>query len=283
MDSDVTAVGEKLAVSNRHLCSRLQWRPGFTLHDRMQYSEAHRGAAVRLFGLAGGAAILAVAPLGAAARAGLRANDVVLSVDGLEVTAPDDKVQSFDRVAELTTLMEQGFSDGQASLSISRAGREILFRVQGEQGCATRFQVVPKAGLNAWADGTYVQITSALVHFTRDEDELAAVLAHEFAHNVLEHKDHLEREGRSLGRVRTTEAEADQLSVRLMANAGYDPTAAVRFWRRFGARTFDLFGSLTHASARKRIRMMEKEIAFLRRATAPPVSNAERDLSANQP
>ena len=42
--------------------------------------------------------------------------------------------------------------------------------------------------------------------------------------------------GRSARLFRQTEAEADRLSVWLLAGAGYDPEAAARFWRKFGRR-----------------------------------------------
>jgi predicted Zn-dependent protease len=37
--------------------------------------------------------------------------------------------------------------------------------------------------------------------------------------------------------IKATEAEADRLSVWLMANAGYDPEAAISFWERYGKAT----------------------------------------------
>ena len=42
------------------------------------------------------------------------------------------------------------------------------------QGCASRFQLVPGAAMNAWADGRYVSLTTTLLDFLPDDDELAA-------------------------------------------------------------------------------------------------------------
>lgn len=76
-----------------------------------------------------------------------------------------------------------------------------------------------------------------------DDDELAAVLAHEIAHVALLHVSLQETWQLLVDRARedpfyraafTTEqeAEADRLSVLYMALAGFDPRAGERIWRR---------------------------------------------------
>ncbi|MGE0180084.1 MAG: peptidase M48, Ste24p, partial [Sphingomonas sp.] len=66
--------------------------------------------------------------------------------------------------------------------------------------------------------------------------------------------------------IRETEAEADRLSVWLLARAGYDPEAAGRFWRRFGQRGLNIFGSPTHGGWRGRLSRFDSEIAIMRAA-----------------
>ena len=144
------------------------------------------------------------------------------------------------------------------------------------RGCATRFQLVPSRRLNALADGRYVQVTTAITEYVADDEELAAVLAHEFAHNVLRHRARLDAQevargffgnfGRNARLIRTTETEADQLSVYLLERAGFDPEAPVRFWSRFGRRGLNFLGSPTHPNWRRRIEMFQAEIAAIRQA-----------------
>jgi predicted Zn-dependent protease len=148
--------------------------------------------------------------------------------------------------------------------------------------------LIPSRRLNAQADGRYVQITTAIADYVADDDELAAVIAHEFAHNVLGHRVRLDRArvsrgffanfGSSATRIRETEAEADRFSVYLLDRAGYDPEAAVRFWSRFGRRGLNFLGSPTHPNWQRRIALIEAEIAAIRAARAqgrvpvPPLS-----------
>lgn len=279
LDQRVAAIGHRLAVASRDLCPDRRWLPGFAVHDLSQYGADFRAAAIRAFGLESGPTVLALAPGGPAERAGLRLDDVLLGIDGRELPRPEAAGQgTFERMGRILDALDAAFADGAADLSIQRAGARLGLRVTAEQGCATRFQLIPSRRLNALADGRYVQVTTAIASYVADDGELAAVLAHEFAHNVLRHRVRLDDSGvdrgffgnfgRSARRIRETEVEADRLSVYLLDRAGYDPEAAVRFWSRFGRRGLNFLGSPTHPNWRSRIALFEAEIAAIRRARA---------------
>ncbi|HKR24347.1 MAG TPA: M48 family metallopeptidase, partial [Allosphingosinicella sp.] len=186
------------------------------------------------------------------------------------------EARTFAQMERILAALEAAFSDGSAELAILRGGARLTLNIAAEQGCASRFQLVPSRRLNARADGQYVQLTTAIAAYVADDGELAAVLAHEFAHNILRHRVRLDEArvergflrnfGRNARRIRETETEADRLSVYLMERAGYDPSAAVRFWSRFGRRGLNFLGSATHPDWRSRIALFEAEITAIRRA-----------------
>ena len=99
--------------------------------------------------------------------------------------------------------------------------------------CATRFELLGE-GKTAVADGARVVIGIDAPAFAYDEPLFAAMVAHELAHNVLQHDAWLDTHGRSRKHIRATEREADRLMPWLLANAGYDPAAAVSFWQTWG-------------------------------------------------
>ncbi|MGQ0558410.1 MAG: M48 family metalloprotease [Sphingosinicella sp.] len=270
LDQRVTSLGHRLAVANRDFCRQPSWRSGFMLHHIAQYGRDYRLAATRAFGLADAPAVLAVASGSAADRAGLRADDAVLRVDGQALPPPDSRSRGFAAVERMLDAVDQAFADGQARLELRRGTVPLTLDIAAERGCAGRFQLVPSRQRNAWADGRYVQLTTAVVQFAGGDDEVAAILAHEFAHNVLGHRDRLDQARVGiLGGIRlerATEREADRLSVYLLERAGLNPEAAVRVWQRLSRG--DLFGSLSHPGWRERIVLLRREILAIRQTRA---------------
>ncbi|TRD11293.1 hypothetical protein FGU71_05155 [Erythrobacter insulae] len=98
--------------------------------------------------------------------------------------------------------------------------------------CQTRFEL-SNEGERAVADGKRVVIGARFDGFALGEGLLAAAIAHELAHNLLAHRDWLDRNGRKRRNIRATEREADRLMPWLLANAGYDPAAAAQFFREY--------------------------------------------------
>jgi predicted Zn-dependent protease len=146
--------------------------------------------------------------------------------------------------------------------------------------CPARVRLARSGQNNAFATDRHVILTSATLGFLGSDDELAVVLGHELAHVILGHPEQLERArvpkgllrgfGRNAGRVRATEEEADRLGIRLAWAAGYDPAAAIPFWRRFYAR-FDgpqLFR--THPSLGAREALIARTIAELKLGAQRP-------------
>lgn len=287
LDQKVATVGYRLATANVGLCPRTAPLGGIVVHDLSEYGPDFREAAAKAFGLESGPGVLAVAADSAAARAGVEPNDILETIDGAPViaTAHDTDSSSFDAADRLTTRLESAFSDGIAVLRLSRNGHPLTFAIHGVPGCAYRFQVKPSDELNAKADGEYVQVTSGLVAYARDDAELAAVLAHELAHNILRHRERLDEAGvsrglfKSLGRnarlIRETEEEADRLSVYLLDRAGYPAEAAPRFWERFGREHgLGIFASATHPRWKQRVAALKTEIlrlASLKKSGGEPI------------
>lgn len=276
VDARVTGIGHRLAVAGMaHCMADARPLPGFLIHTLDQYDPGLRAAARAQFGLDAAPVVLAVAPGSAAERAGLRAGDALVSVEGKPTLSEPARKASFARSAAIEALIEQGIADGRLDLLL--AGGKVV-SVAGDRGCPTRFQVVPGRALNASADGTYVQLSTGLVEFVRSDDELALVIAHELAHNILKHRDRLDAQGvsrglfrafgKNPGRIRATESEADRLALRLMHAAGYDIAVAPGFWDRFGRETdAGIFSDRTHASRKERVAAAEAEIAAIRAAS----------------
>ena len=233
-DQRLQDVGWTLAKGNAPFCPNVVPSIGLQLQDMASYGEP---AVARLaLGLMGNFAVQTAARGSPAALSGEFTRN--REITGLERFDPNQwpagkalewqrLVRSHDHIDAMLT--EHG------GITIAFADGSTL-RVQPDQVCASRFELMGD-GDKAVADGARVVIGVGFPAFKYEEEPVfAGLVAHEFAHNVLGHDAWLDRNGRQGKHVRRIEREADRLIPWLLANAGYDPEAAVIFMTRWGSK-----------------------------------------------
>lgn len=283
-DLRVFKVGYRLALAGGAYCRPDFPLTGLLLHHLPEYEAADRPGFIAQ-GLGKGPGVLSVVEGSPAALAGIRAGDVLLSVNGRAFASPLAMAAQKDRKTWRAMIQrsESQFEDqlraGPAEILLLREGRTEAVRLAPLKGCPLRIRLARSRQNNAFADGAYVVMTTSLLDFLESDDELAVVIGHELAHNFLGHKERLEQQdvprgalrgfGKNAARVRVTEEEADRLSIRLASAAGYDAAAAIPFWRRFSNK-FDWMPQLfrTHPGERSRERLVTEELAKL--GSRPP-------------
>lgn len=278
-DQRLATISYRLTTANAALCRELMPNLGFALHGLGQYGD--RAEAKRVFGFDAPVAVEAVVAGGPAARAGLAAGDSLIAVGGtaLPSDAPPGSPSSGQRDAAVA-LIESQPPTSPVLLSVRRGAATRAVPVAAVPACRAAFELLLGEGENAQADGRTIHVSAAF--FDRYSDEqVAVVLAHELSHNILRHRARLKAAGvadgllKEFGRnarlTRQVEEEADLLSVHLLRNAGYDPAAAVAFWRDHAGGIADsLLRSRTHPGATARAQAIAAEIARLPAATSRP-------------
>lgn len=256
-DETVGTIGYRLARGGVALCpASVVPLAGFRVHTLGQYGKAVQADAKALFGLGDYPAILTLSNDSAAAQAGLKAGDWIVSIDDTDLRSG----AGYAGVARFDEALAAALAHSPATLVIERKGARQSVSLTGQPGCASRVELVPGRKLNAAADGSIVQVTSGVLEQAKDDNELAFIVAHEMAHNILKHRERLDRIGRSAANIRATETEADVLGLRLMRAAGYDPMAAARFWARFGKKTgAGIFSDGSHMRTKDRVRLLTDE------------------------
>lgn len=277
LDQRIHTAGHRLASANAEFCPETTANLGLLLHDIDQYGNS--ATARFAHGFASDIAVNAIAPDGPADTAGMKVGDGIIAIDGMAVAdivvdaeKLADELPAYRRIATVNALLAKAAADGSVTLSILRGGLQQDIEVAATRTCPSQFQIKVSEDRDASADGKMVSITSTLAEYVPDDGELAAIAAHELAHNLLKHRERLDEQGvnrgffgqfgKSASRIKATEIEADRLSVWLMANAGYDPQAAIRFWTRYGQQ-YDkgIFSASTHYRWKKRVELFEEEIA----------------------
>ena len=169
----------------------------------------------------------------------LRAGETLLAInetqtEGMTVEQAQGLISrvSRARIQPLTFVVQQG---------------EEMHEVNmwGTPACRFAVQLLDDQHVAAMADGNRILITTAMLKFTQTEEELAWVVAHELAHNILGHSQSTRLRGilnaflSSMGSEAGEEVDrpafemqADALAIRLLARTGYDFLAGREFLRR---------------------------------------------------
>lgn len=274
-DLRLANTGYRLASANAAYCERKERNPGWVIHDVAQYPEG--AIAKAAFGFDKPIQIAAVVKDGPADHANIKAGDGFVGLDDATIYWPAMPVgkTGYERMGSFKQLIaERWAAKPSLSMQFSRDGGDIKAALAPPLVCSSDFQIDTDDGLDAGADGQIVRVTYGMMRYTSDDAELAAVVAHELSHNILRHRDKLNAQGidRGLGRffgkskkaILATEIEADRLSVWLIANAGYDPKAALRFWERYGRQHGQgIFSEGTHLRWKNRVKIMQAEIDLM--------------------
>jgi hypothetical protein len=240
-----------LLIEAANLCkSHVHASYGFELHDKSQYKKLFKGAyldaAIRHYGLQHGVAVRYVHPRLPAGAGGLRAQDVIISMEGeplVDKTAQDAEeiLHRFERRKEGPLHLVVKGADGMRELDLYSL-----------PSCNYPVVLVESGVVNAFADGAKIIITTGMLDFCANETELALVIGHEIAHNALRHADdvrlrkvldalytaqagyraELAATATQLTFSKDFETAADYVGLYIAARAGHDISQLGAFWRR---------------------------------------------------
>lgn len=222
----------RLRAAAVDLCPSRSSGIGIILDDADAYPARDRPLLRRSLGLGSLPQVAGVAPDSPAQKAGLHEGDELVAIG--PVTTAAIRAGASPRQLMTDRLEERlaGLSPGEEIvLTVHRADRSMQIAVTPARVCAARFILKSDAAMDAYSDENNLAVTAGMVAFTRTDDELALITAHELGHIVA-------RDGKapSLSARRAMEDRADLLGVALAACAGYDVPSAFAFWERFDKR-----------------------------------------------
>jgi predicted Zn-dependent protease len=181
----------------------------------------------------------------------------------------------------------------QVGQKITQAGQHICQQQNLSGGkCSFPFELDKEdAPVNAYTDGKRIVVSPKMMRFAFDDNQLATVLAHEYAHAVMAHAqkttknvaiggllglaaDSLARSqgintGNTFSRLGTQgavmrysqdfEREADYIGIYILHRAGYNIHASPYLWRRMATLNPDgIYSASTHPTTAERFLLLEK-------------------------
>ncbi|MCX5875750.1 MAG: M48 family metalloprotease [Deltaproteobacteria bacterium] len=187
-----------------------------------------------------------------AQKAGFLVGDRLVAMNGVKITfGPQTK--------EILETVLNDRSHWPTNYTVLRDGKEIDISLMPCSVCNYLPDIIQQDTINAFADGKKIFVTSGMMRFINDDRELALVLSHELAHNIMGHINKKKgnsalgtmvdiwaavngvNTGGQFGKVGANaysqdfEMEADYVGLYIMAKAGYDVSGVANFWRRMAA------------------------------------------------
>lgn len=256
-----TRLGEKLLnvawpllEANTPLCApRNSWKTGIRVAS-LDLVERDWQQAYHQLGIREQLTVYMVAAGSNAAKAGIQRGDVVMAVNGKPVPSGKKGFQEWEAMFSGTKAPQ-----GPLRLSLDSGTQTREVSLAPHHVCDMPVLLRIDDTLNAYADGKQVVVLTGMLR-TFDEQQLAAIIGHEMAHNAMGHIDKKMGNamigsifdlafmmvgidtGNMFGGMTSQlysvdfENEADYVGTYAMARAGYDISRAPDIWRTIAAR-----------------------------------------------
>lgn len=176
-------------------------------------------------------------------------------------------IEKHERYIKRRFKVEQRLVD--VSTKVMKGGVKLCEMLdKGDTGCFFSFELAKTSKMEAYSDGKKIVVSPSMMSFMKKDEDLALVLGHEYAHNLMGHIKAKQKNamiGNVLGAVldglaatqgiNTTsmfgnlgaiagghgysqefEKEADYLGLYIAALAGYDITDAAEVWRKMSTK-----------------------------------------------
>jgi len=203
----------------------------------------------------------------AASRAGLKVGDHIIRIDGAPLPRGRGTMRMFRKKIEQMRTADAS----RLNLRVRREAIFLTLSITAEKACEFPAVLTNSQALNAFTDGEVVYFNRGLASFTKSDDEVASILAHEMAHITMGHVDARRQNatsGAAVGLIvdlllsgvvpgyglvlyaggciacvvgarigasqfsPSFEAEADYVAMYLMARAGFKLNSAPKLWHR---------------------------------------------------
>ncbi len=289
----ITNIASKIRLAGTSICeSQTTLMLGlkyWNIHDFLPEDES---IARNKYQLGAGLKILNVASESPAEKAGFKIGDELLTINDLIITGGKNAKKDFAK-----QLDEFKKTSKPLAIKVRRDSEEKVLSITPVKACKSDIELIFDNSVNAFADGTNILIAKGMMNFVQSDEEIALVISHELAHNVMSHIDAKKTNaglgmaigllldlGAAVAGVNTQggftdaggklgaqafsvdfENEADYVGLYFMASANYKIDNVAMFWRRMAQENPNAITlSSTHPSTSERFVSIEKTIAEIK-------------------
>ncbi len=268
------------------------------------FKEDYRTAAGKVADIQDRVRVVAIAAGSAGAGAGFREGDLLVSLNGWQIPSGKDAMV---RLGE--RFLEFAKDKADMVVVVQRGEKPETLAFRPDTICKYGYRATEGANVNAFADGQGIFMEAGMMSFARHDDDLATVIGHEIAHNVMGHITKsqtnvvigslvdilfagfgVNTQG-TFGRIggaafsQEFEAEADYVGLYLTARAGFKIDDAPTFWRRMAVQfpgSIKSHHAASHPATPERFLALEKTVAEIKakQAAGKPLLPEKQDPAA---
>ena len=217
--------------------------------------------------------IVSVANGSPASNVNIMEGDFIVSIDTKLVNYKNYK-----------TLLIQAAKKGKLKIVVKRLNKDLVYSLNSEFICGYPVQPMISPIPNAYADGSKIYITIATLDFIKDDQEIAFLISHELAHNIVHYngKGLYEIEAKPISINDTPslqsigdlfifqsgakETEADLLGIEYAIKAGIAQDKVANYFRRLSIYMPQLIDESIfrmHPGNAKRVTAIERKLKIL--------------------
>lgn len=286
----VKNIGFKINNSNADICKKVGFSSGITYANNHSLGIKISKYFPSELNIDDQISIIHIANNSSAEKAGLKVGDKIVTIDNYEFPKGKKAVQ------KVLKYFEKKESNKTQEIQIQRNGEIKSLSFEKDKICDYPIILTQDNIVNAFADGERILMTQGIVNYSKDENEIALIIAHELAHND---RGHLEAKKKNMlvlgsvgfildlmtiyysggtagGNAENTdlwtqigaqaysvefEKDADYGGVYYAERAGYDISNAHKFWERIGSENPKQIAiSSTHPATAERYIQIKKTV-----------------------
>lgn len=252
-----------------------------TAHDVGGNDDEWRDAKIEVLGLGERPRTTMVVAGSPADAAGIQRGDLLVSVENWPVPEGSGAVQKVnDKLDELAAA-----GDPSWYVAVQRGTTRLDVTIRPFLTCDYPIYLAKDGEIGASANGRAVRVTDSMMRFATNDTHLSAILAHELAHNLMDHIG-AKTTNASIGMVfdilaavagvntqalfskmaggahsQSFEAEADYIGLHIMAMANLDIEGAPSVWREMSTQNVGAIEhAVTHPTNPERFLALERTI-----------------------
>jgi len=245
----LSRVAWNIRANSADLCGeRVAYSVGLNFLELDDYAKEKRETVKSVLGVHWRPTVFQAIVNGPAEKAGMRRGDIIVAVAGEKVANKKQARESLEKIVKTGIPVV---------VDVERDGALQQFTLTPAKLCSYPVVLSASTELNAFADGDNITVCTGMMKFVKSDDELAAIVGHEMAHNTQKHRRSKQmnaalgqifvdlpvllltgfnpRVGQSVGAQMFSpeyEAEADYVGLYYTARAGYDIHNVADLWRR---------------------------------------------------